>query len=453
MYAGAHANRQHDLGTDLGSDPSQSSFNKAMGLAKGVLLVCDIEAVVTSRIWVDYELYRTVRMDANLDIVIHANGSPHLIAANPLPNESPYQKNKREKNFPFGAVCTKLLSVELQDGDSSQEIDKIRILNTMIDSNPLDCNGVLARVEKKDIKDATYVNDLKLFTISNAALRAEMACKSVSVSLSIDGQMYDSFYGFNLLEIIRNDKMRESIMFNDLTSLDSVTDSVFCTLVKLVGPNVKRFEIDVKGCRNITNKAIELLSLPGTLQHLLLNLGYARNITNEDLIKLMKKIPPALVSLDLDVCGFKNPDGKYLPERYGTLLVELSKHIPSKLRQLKFISTLDDEDGGLDGLVMFISALPPSIKSLSIKFEVWTNFKGHMIVDIFKSLPSTLEEFSIYLYDGDYIEDDHLSMVAEEIQRLDRLRDLSIHSRSRPIDGQYKIRDFHSVSEVLSFAE
>lgn len=449
----AHANRQHDLGTDLGNDPAQSSFNRAMGLAKGVLLVCDIEAVVTSRIWVDYELYRTVRMNAGLDVVIHANGSPHLIAAEPLPNESPYQKNKREKDFPFEAVCNKLLSVKLQDGDSSEPIDKIRILNTMIDNKPLDSKGVLERVEKNDTKDNKYINDLNLFSQSNAALRAEMACKSVSVALSTDGQNYDNFFGFDLLKIIAKDKLRESIVLNDLTGLDSVTDSVLCTLIKLAGPSVKRFEIDVKGCRNITNKAIRLISFPPTLQLLSLNFGYAKNITNDALIKLMKKIPTSLQCLDLDVCGFKDPAGKYLPERYSTLLVELSKNLPSELTQLKFVSTLDDEDGGVNGLAKLLETLPSSLKSLSFKFEQWDNFKGHMIVEIFKSLPSTLEEFSITIYNGDHIEDDDLRMAAKQIQRLDHLKDLSLHSRSHGNYGYYKVRDFHSVSEVLSFAE
>ncbi len=44
----AYANRQHDLGADLGSDPSKSSFNVAMKMAGGVFLVIDPKVVVTS---------------------------------------------------------------------------------------------------------------------------------------------------------------------------------------------------------------------------------------------------------------------------------------------------------------------------------------------------------------------------------------------------------------------
>jgi len=74
----AHANRQHDLGTDLGTDPSKSSFSEAMKLAEGVLLVCDPKLVVTTRIWVDYELFRTIKANDMLDIVIFRNGSSLL---------------------------------------------------------------------------------------------------------------------------------------------------------------------------------------------------------------------------------------------------------------------------------------------------------------------------------------------------------------------------------------
>jgi len=449
---GAYANRQHDLGADLGSDPSQSSFNRAMQLAKGVLLVCDIGVVVTSRIWVDFELYRTVRTNAGIDVIIHANGSPHLIAAEPLPGESPYQKIMREKDFPFEVVCEKLMSVELQKGDSSMVIDKVRILNTMTDKNELDCGGILDRLEKGDTNDPQYVSDLKLFSISSAALNTAMACKAMSIALRTDGQDYENFYGNNLLEIIAN-KFSASIVFDDLTSLDSVTDDVLLTLVKLAGPSVKRFDINVKGCMYLTDHSIEQIYFPHTIQHLSFNVGYGRNLTNGALIQMITKIPPNLQSLDLDVCGFKTKSGEYFPKRESSLLVGLSKNVSSELTKLSFVSTLDDEDGGLEGLITLIGALPPGLKSLSFTFEQFNGFKGSMIVEIFKSLPSALEEFSLNIYNGEHIEDNHLRLVAGQIPRLDCLKELHLHTRSHGRKGYYETRLFHSVAEVLSFAE
>ena len=106
-------NRQHDLVSDLGSDPAKTSSNKAMALSNGMLLIYDRNVVVTSRIWADFELYRTIAVDSCIDIIIHANGSPHLIAADSLPTESPYQKNKREQSFPFQHICKKKMDVQL----------------------------------------------------------------------------------------------------------------------------------------------------------------------------------------------------------------------------------------------------------------------------------------------------------------------------------------------------
>ena len=51
----AYANNQHELGTDLGTDPMESSFLKAMQLSAGVLLVLDLEATAFSRIWCCFE--------------------------------------------------------------------------------------------------------------------------------------------------------------------------------------------------------------------------------------------------------------------------------------------------------------------------------------------------------------------------------------------------------------
>ena len=393
----AYSNRQHDLGTDLGSDPAQSSFNKAMALANGVLLICDMNVVVTTRIWVDFELYRTVAMDAGLDIVIHANGSPHLIAADSLPNESPYQKNKREQAFPFQHICKKMMEVQLHRGDSSMEIDKVRILNTMINHTPLDDNDVLKRAEAQDPKDPRYKEDLKKYSLSDNAVRAEMACKTVSVALST-GQDCTNFYGFDLLKIIGMDALRKTILLNDIVSLDSVTDDIFTTLVKLASKkSVQRFEINAKGCRHLTNGVLQKIKFYDHLKHLSLNLGYARNITNDALKNFTSKIPSSLHTLELDFSGFKNPEGDYNPKRYGDLLKALAKNIPSDLKAFTLVSTLDDEDGGLNSLLKLVGSLS-SATSISITFEQWDNFTSEMIVDIAKTLPNTLANFTMYFY-------------------------------------------------------
>ena len=41
MLLGQYCNRQHDLGSDLGSNPDDSSFRRAMLLAENVLVIMD----------------------------------------------------------------------------------------------------------------------------------------------------------------------------------------------------------------------------------------------------------------------------------------------------------------------------------------------------------------------------------------------------------------------------
>lgn len=126
----ADANRQHDLGSDLGTDPDQSSFRRAMLLAKRVLLVMDPGAVVLSRIWVDFEIFKTVThsnidiASAGFDISTFSDGKPHVLMSKLPADETHFQRNSRESHFPM-QLLSDGMSSELQNGDASMEIDKV----------------------------------------------------------------------------------------------------------------------------------------------------------------------------------------------------------------------------------------------------------------------------------------------------------------------------------------
>ena len=53
----AHANNQHELGAEITSDPSQTSFYRALMLSKGTVSVLDASAICYDRIWCVYELF------------------------------------------------------------------------------------------------------------------------------------------------------------------------------------------------------------------------------------------------------------------------------------------------------------------------------------------------------------------------------------------------------------
>ena len=281
-------------------------------MSEGVFLVMDPKVVVTSRIWVDYELFRTIRANAMLDIGIYNRGKVHLIADKDLENETPYQKNRRERKFPFEQVCAKFLNVELYKGEASQDIDRVRILNVMSENKDnLDDWTIIERINMRDPSDSKYLEDMDHFMRSDSSLRAEMATKAVSIALSTENQALEDFYGHNLERIISTDKIRPELVLDDLVSLDNVTDDVFLRLVAMVGPNIKKFVLNVCGCKNLTDTCLMKLKIPDTIVHLTLNVGYAKNITNKALLHLAKTLPQRLESLDLNVSGFKTPDGKY----------------------------------------------------------------------------------------------------------------------------------------------
>ena len=287
----------------------------AMKMAEGVFLVIDPNVVVTSRIWVDYELYRTIKSDRMLDIGIYNRGKVHLIADKDLDNETPYQKNRREKLFPFEEVCAKFLNVELYKGQASQEIDRVRILNVMSNNTAnLDDTSITKRINMKDSYSSKYLEDMAHFLRSDSSLRAEMAVKVVSVALSENNQSLENFYGHDLSAIISTDRIRTELVLDDLVSLDNVTDDVFLQVIQMIGPNIKKFVLNVCGCKSLTDSCLLKLAIPETLVHLTLNVGYAKNITNEAVLHLATVLPPKLESLDLNVSGFKTPDGTYVSE-------------------------------------------------------------------------------------------------------------------------------------------
>lgn len=444
----AHANRQHDLGTDLGTDPSKSSFSEAMKISKGVLLVCDPNVVVTTRIWVDYELFRTIKENSMLDIVIFKRGSVHLMAGEDLPGEAPYQRNRRESKFPFKEICEKFLKVQLELGESSMEIDKVRILNVMIGNNDdLDCQDVLKRVQNHELHDT----DSHHFTRSNGSLRAEMACRALSVALIQEDQRMDNFYGFNLLDIIANDLERTSLIFDDLVGLDSVNDDVIKVILGLIHKNIKYFEINVNGCTNLTEKYIYDMELPDTLEHLDMKLGYARNITNEALLHLATVIPQNLKTLRLDVSGFKEGDGHYRPVRFTDHLEAFAKRMPPALEEFRFVSNFDNSVDGT-GLVELVKSLPRGLKKFTLIIESWGTFKGQVFAQMAAHFPPSLEEIEINQYGGEYFNDADFSIFASNIlKNIPHLRKIHFHDRGDPgSHGGYQIRNAFSIDELKS---
>ena len=74
---------------------------------------------VLTRIWVDYEVYRTIVI-RGFDFTTFKDGRAHLLAADKLPDETAFQKTHREVNFP-GELLAVGLNGKLQHGNVAGE--------------------------------------------------------------------------------------------------------------------------------------------------------------------------------------------------------------------------------------------------------------------------------------------------------------------------------------------
>ncbi|CAE8624029.1 unnamed protein product [Polarella glacialis] len=281
----AYANRQHELGVDLGSDPMQSSFLKAMELSEGVLLILDPEATPFLRIWCCFEggivslaqrgalseqpaaysdcpgresLQRLAARDGKddrrsalqLDIAtVDGNGIAQLITQRLTKQEEekesrkrmPWEesawnvKSKREIGFPVELV-RKGLRVKMTKARASKESDKTQILNALagrpideLEAEPNYHHPILCQVD-------TTLRGIFAAAVWRVALEKD-------VGITEGGDL-----PIELLEVaLREDVSRQELEMN----LQGVaTQHHLSTLCKAVEPlkNLTRFDLDLSRC-------------------------------------------------------------------------------------------------------------------------------------------------------------------------------------------------------------
>ena len=99
----AYANNQHNLASDIPADPKASAFFKAMQLCEGVLVVLDKRATPFKRIWCCFEQAMVVQgKKLLLDFATVHNGKAQVLTEGfATPNETAFQKSRREAGFPL----------------------------------------------------------------------------------------------------------------------------------------------------------------------------------------------------------------------------------------------------------------------------------------------------------------------------------------------------------------
>uniref|UniRef100_A0A7S3V529 Uncharacterized protein n=1 Tax=Chaetoceros debilis TaxID=122233 RepID=A0A7S3V529_9STRA len=448
----AFANRHLDVGSDIVSDPSQSSFNRAMELAKGVLLIVDPKFDVVTRIWVNYELHRAVHSRLPIDVAIFNEGAIKMIVNQDLPNETTYQKRRREQQFPCDAMCDKFFQLQLHQGKASLENDKIRILNVMVENKAnLDSKSIVQRIKAADSKDSTYVKDMERLSSIDNALKAEIAEKAISIALSTDEQSLENFFGHNLVEILGRDTLRKALQFDDLMNLNDVDDRIVEVLTGVIGPQIETFILDVCGCVNLTNACLVQMQLPETLLYLRLNFGNAPNITNEALLQFSKNIPGGLQTLLLDLTCCNAPDGSSVPQRLNSHLQALAGSIPSSLVHFGLTSTLGDDEHGM-GIIDLAKCMPMGLEKFELALH-WQGFNAETLNIMIGYLPSTIEDLNLSFLGGEHIDDTSLKSLAAECQKLVNLKSFKLKTSDSGSKGFYSVRDIQSLEILLACSE
>lgn len=312
----AYANSQHDLSEAITTDPSQTSFAKAMKLAEGVLLILDSNATPFTRIWCDYELYLTSKhlskQSMSFDIVTVPSGSldPVLLSDLPLPGEPEIRKIQREQLFPI-TLLLKGISMFLQDGDASVQADKGAILKCIA----MEADGDVAVGLKR----------------ANGAIHGYLARKAwlQAIKKGIVDNFDEEHPGtIGLPAVLASD---ESLFKLDMSFAfcEELTEADVQHIVAGFPPNIKHLKLSFEGCDMFCNRAIKTLAsaLPSDLLVLELDFGGCQRL-NDDGVKFLAEQFPSSVQ-DLYLVFAACPDLNYAS------IVALGECLPNGIKNFQ----------------------------------------------------------------------------------------------------------------------
>lgn len=434
----AYANRQHDLGADIADSPDESSFRRAMLLADGVLAHLDAQATPFRRIWCCFELYRTLLDEEKLlDIISVADSQPRLLTIGPLPGEFSRQKTRREGHFPIELVCEGLHR-RLEEGKASREIDKVRILNSMV-----------GRLDSLD--DASVLTDFEKhkhhYDRANNVLHAHFA-----VTVWPQAVERGSVQRMNLPSLLKRDVTRQSLAL-DFHDSEILTDGSLQEIADVLPSNLQRLNLVCSKCTQLSDAGVQALAskMPIGLRRTLLRFGHCSKLTNASALAIAGALPVGLEKLylsfkecpsitDAGVCAIAT----MLPVTLTWLTLvfdditpltevaikDLAAHLPPGLERFELSLNGCDNvtDGGLSSLA---EALPSSLTRLELYFANCKKLSDEALLAFAQHLPPNLEMFTFIANFCNRLGDAGLlalaPMLPRSLRRLEvRLRDCSL---------------------------
>eukprot|EP00931_Biecheleriopsis_adriatica_P086045 TRINITY_DN60782_c0_g1_i1.p1 TRINITY_DN60782_c0_g1~~TRINITY_DN60782_c0_g1_i1.p1 ORF type:complete len:755 (+),score=116.58 TRINITY_DN60782_c0_g1_i1:47-2266(+) len=391
----AYANRQHSLSKELVSDPTQSSFYRALSIAKGVLVILDDQteqsgpATPFSRIWCAFEQSVALTLSREgagpllFDVATALGGDTHVLTDGPAELDmqraatrafedeavrswASYLKIHREKMFPFHVIQAGL-SLELEKAKASKENDRVSILNCLagrdLELPPLD-------------KHENYdkVNKMLRAKFATAVWRGAAENKQVRLR--------------DLPTVLSADKYRTAVVLDFSCMETNLLDADVADIARGLPPGLISLELSFYHCKQISSKGVSdlVLAMPSRLRGLRLDLSLCP--LYDEGLSALAQMPPALLSLAVSVDSCQVSDAGVssfackLPASLQQLRLHLGRNpisdvgatalaegIPQTLQILKI--KLDEcKEVGDTGLGALTVALPTkSLQHLTLKFS------------------------------------------------------------------------------------
>ncbi|GFH44502.1 hypothetical protein CTEN210_00976 [Chaetoceros tenuissimus] len=215
----AFANNQHDLKSEITSNPADSAFAKAMSIANfRVISILDVNNQVYSRLWCMYELYLTLILSKEQDMngllaiyTYHEHGVEEYLSPSYLsktmqksavglvdgqPTNISYGYYESLNHFPKERFF-KSLSISIQDTKASRDDDRKHILNALVG-------------RRGDDMELEPLKDHENYETINNAVRGAMTCLHFAASDDRKNGYWDE-----ILHAMKHSLTQSSIEFHN----------------------------------------------------------------------------------------------------------------------------------------------------------------------------------------------------------------------------------------------
>jgi len=305
----AYANRQHSLGSDIGTDPKESGFFRAMHLASfKVLLILneftphDVAGKALERIWCSFEITMCLDLKSLPLDIANCHGSKARLISLPTEDANGLVTNPKHHFMCDGAksatavfpheVMMAGLTAQLEKANASMPNDRIQILNSIVGRTqlmdpPLETHPKYAETNKR--------------LHSLFALAFWRHCLSVTRLIPTKADETWQRMG----EAARGDEWRKSLRVS-LAGCEMADDKNVSFLLKSLPPNLKELDLDLSNT-SISDATMRSLGtdIPQGVEVLSLDLSHCSEISDDGVAAFQKNLPPNLKQLKMELDSTK----------------------------------------------------------------------------------------------------------------------------------------------------